>query len=327
MAEPAIPPPARPPEVFALEGARIYVAGHRGMVGAACARRLAAAGAEVLTADRARADLRRQAEVEAFMASARPDAVVVAAAKVGGILANDRLPAEFLYDNLMIETNLIEAAHRAGVGRLLFLGSSCIYPREAPQPIPEDALLTGPLEATNQWYAVAKIAGIKLCQAYRRQYGRDYISAMPCNLYGPGDNFHPQNSHVIPALLQRFHAAAREGAELVTCWGSGRPRREFMHVDDVADACAFLLRHYSGEEHLNVGTGTDITVAELAREIARVTGFRGRIEWDSSKPDGTMLKRMDVARLSAMGWHARIGFREGLESTYRWFLEQPTLRH
>jgi GDP-L-fucose synthase len=313
-------------EVFALRGARIYVSGHRGMVGSACARRLAAEGAEVLTADRARVDLRRQDQVEAFMAEAKPEAVVVAAARVGGILANDSYPAEFLYDNLMIEANLIEAAHRAGVNRLLFLGSSCIYPKEAANPITEDALLTGPLEPTNQWYAVAKIAGIKLCQGYRRQYGRDYISAMPCNLYGPGDYFHPERSHVIPALLQRFHAAAREGAAVVTCWGTGAPRREFMHVDDVADACAFLLRHYSGEGHLNIGTGTDITIRELAEAIAAVTGFAGRIDWDTSKPDGTMLKRMDVSRIGAMGWRARIGFAEGLAGTYRWFLDQAELR-
>jgi GDP-L-fucose synthase len=313
-------------EVFGLRGARVYVAGHRGMVGSAVARRLAAEGCEILTADRATADLRRQAEVEGFMARAKPDAVVVAAAKVGGILANDTLPAEFLYDNLMIEANLIEAAHRTDVNRLLFLGSSCIYPREAANPITEDALLTGPLEKTNEWYAIAKIAGIKLCQAYRRQYGRDYISAMPCNLYGPGDYFHPERSHVIPALLQRFHNAAREGLDTVTCWGSGTPRREFMHVDDVAEACAFLLRHYSGEGHLNIGTGTDITIRELAEQIARVTGFQGRIEWDTSKPDGTMLKRMDVSRIAALGWQARIGFAEGLAATYRWFLDQPALR-
>jgi GDP-L-fucose synthase len=313
-------------EVFALAGARIYVSGHRGMVGSACVRRLAAAGAQVLTADRATVDLRRQDQVEAFMAAAKPDAVVVAAARVGGILANDSYPAEFLYDNLMIETNLIEAAHRADVNRLLFLGSSCIYPKEAANPITEDALLTGPLEPTNQWYAIAKIAGIKLCQAYRRQYGRDYISAMPCNLYGPGDYFHPQRSHVIPALLQRFHDAAQNRLPSVTCWGSGTPRREFMHVDDVADACAFLLERYSGEGHLNIGTGSDITIAELAQAIARVTGFAGSIDWDRGKPDGTMLKRMDVARIAALGWQARIGFDEGLAGTYRWFLDQPALR-
>jgi GDP-L-fucose synthase len=271
-------------------------------------------------------DLRRQAEVEAFMARARPDAMVVAAAKVGGILANDTYPAEFLYDNLMIEANLIEAAHRCDVNRALFLGSSCIYPREAANPINEDALLTGPLEKTNEWYAVAKIAGIKLCQAYRRQYGRDYISAMPCNLYGPGDYFHPTRSHVIPALLQRFHDAAQNDVPTVTCWGSGTPRREFMHVDDVAEACGFLLRSYSGEGHLNIGTGSDITIRELAETIAEVTGFKGEIAWDTSKPDGTMLKRMDVSRIGALGWQARIGFREGLEATYRWFLEQPALR-
>ena len=318
--------PATAREVFPLRGARVYVAGHRGMVGAACARHLAAQGAEVITSDRATVDLRRQDQVEAFMARTKPDAMVVAAAKVGGILANDTYPAEFLYDNLMIEANLIEAAHRNDVNRVLFLGSSCIYPREAANPINEDALLTGPLEKTNEWYAIAKITGIKLCQAYRRQYGRDYISAMPCNLYGPGDYFHPTRSHVIPALLQRFHDAAQNNVPTVTCWGSGTPRREFMHVTDVAEACAFLLRHYSGESHLNIGTGTDITIRELAESIARVTGFKGEIAWDTSKPDGTMLKRMDVSRIGALGWQARIGFTEGLASTYRWFLEQPTLR-
>lgn len=313
-------------DIFPIAGRRIYVAGHRGMVGSACARRLAAEGAEVVTSDRATVDLRRQAEVEDFMAEAKPDAVIVAAAKVGGILANDTYPAEFLYDNLMIESHLIEASHRVGVNRLLFLGSSCIYPREAPNPINEDALLTGPLEKTNEWYAIAKIAGIKLCQAYRRQYGRDYISAMPCNLYGPGDYFHPERSHVIPALLQRFHAAAQDGAEVVTCWGTGTPRREFLHVDDLAEACSFLLRRYSGEGHLNIGTGTDITIRELAETIAQVTGFKGRIEWDTTKPDGTMLKRMDVSRIAAMGWQARIGFAEGLAQTYEWFLQQSDLR-
>ncbi len=313
-------------DIFPIAGRRIYVAGHRGMVGSACARRLAAEGAEVVTSDRASVDLRRQAEVEDFMAEAKPDAVIVAAAKVGGILANDTYPAEFLYDNLMIESHLIEASHRVGVNRLLFLGSSCIYPREAPNPINEDALLTGPLEKTNEWYAIAKIAGIKLCQAYRRQYGRDYISAMPCNLYGPGDYFHPERSHVIPALLQRFHAAAQDGAEVVTCWGTGTPRREFLHVDDLAEACYFLLRRYSGEGHLNIGTGTDITIRELAETIAQVTGFKGRIEWDTTKPDGTMLKRMDVSRIAAMGWQARIGFAEGLAQTYDWFLQQSDLR-
>jgi len=313
-------------EIFALRGAKVYVAGHLGMVGSACVRRLQAEGCEILVADRTNVDLRRQARVEAFMHEMRPEAVIVAAARVGGIYANDTMPAEFLYDNLMIEANLIEAAYRTGVRRLLFLGSSCIYPREAPQPIPESALLTGPLEPTNQWYAVAKIAGIKLCQAYRRQYGCDYISAMPCNLYGPGDYFHPERSHVIPALLQRFHKAAQEGAERVTCWGSGTPRREFMHVDDLADAAAFLLRTYSGEEHLNIGTGADITIADLAQMVAKVTGFHGRIEWDTSKPDGTMAKRMDVSRLAALGWRASIENGDGLANTYRWFLAQAKLR-
>jgi GDP-L-fucose synthase len=297
------------------------------MVGSACVRRLAKEGCEIITAPRERLDLTRQAEVEAFMKEAQPDVVVLAAARVGGIMANDTLPADFLYENLMIEANIINAAHRAGVERLLFLGSSCIYPRDAPQPIPESALLTGPLEPTNQWYAVAKIAGIKLCQAYRRQHGRDYISAMPCNLYGPGDYFHPEHSHVIPALLNRFHKAAQSDETVVTCWGTGRPQREFMHVDDLADACAFLLRRYSGEEHVNVGTGTDITIAELAAQIARAAGFRGSIEWDTSKPDGAMVKCMDVSRLSAMGWRARISFHDGLEQTFRWFVEQEALRN
>jgi GDP-L-fucose synthase len=324
MAEPAAVTPED--EIFPLRGARVYVAGHLGMVGSASVRRLQADGCEILVAERAKVDLRRQAQVEAFMQEARPDAVIVAAARVGGILANDTLPAEFLYDKLMIESNLIEAAYRAEVRRLVFLGSSCIYPREAPQPIPEAALLTGPLEPTNQWYAAAKIAGIKLCQAYRRQYGCDYISAMPCNLYGPGDYFHPERSHVIPAMLQRFHRAAQERAESVTCWGSGMPRREFMHVDDLADATTFLLRTYSGEEHVNIGTGADITIADLARMVAEVTGFRGRIEWDTSKPDGTMAKRMDVSRLASLGWRTRIDNVEGLATTYRWFLAQETLR-
>jgi len=323
---PDVPAPSVLPEIFPLRGKRVYVAGHRGMVGAACARRLAQEGAEVITSDRATVDLRRQTDVEAFMAREKPDAMIVAAAKVGGILANDTYPAEFLYDNLMIEANLIEAAHRNDVNRALFLGSSCIYPREAANPINEDALLTGPLEKTNEWYAIAKIAGIKLCQAYRRQYGRDYISAMPCNLYGPGDYFHPTRSHVIPALLQRFHDAAQNKVPTVTCWGSGTPRREFMHVDDVAEACAFLLARYSGESHLNIGTGTDFTIKELAETIARVTGFQGEIAWDTTKPDGTMLKRMDVSRIAGLGWQARIGFEEGLGATYRWFLAQPSLR-
>ena len=311
---------------FALRGRRVFVAGHRGMVGSACVRRLEREGSILLTAGREVLDLTRQAAVEAWMEQARPEVVVVAAAKVGGILANASYPADFLHENLMIEANLIHAAHRVGVAKLLFLGSSCIYPREAPQPIPEDALLTGPLEPTNEWYAIAKIAGIKLCQAYRRQHGCDFISAMPCNLYGPNDYFHPERSHVIPALIRRFHEAARRGDAEVVCWGTGRPRREFLHVDDLADACVFLLRRYSDAAHVNVGTGSDISIADLAATVARVTGFSGRIAWDTAKPDGTMLKRMDTARLAALGWTPRIGFEQGLAETYRWFLAQETVR-
>lgn len=313
-------------QLFPLAGRRVFVTGHRGMVGSACVRRLQREDVEILTAGRDQLDLRNQAAVERYMADTRPEVVIVAAAKVGGILANDTYPAEFLYENLMIEANLIHAAHRVGVAKLLFLGSSCIYPREAPQPIPEDALLTGPLEKTNEWYAVAKIAGIKLCQAYRRQYGCDFISAMPSNLYGPNDYFHPERSHVIPGLLRRFHEAAQRGDAEVVCWGTGRPRREFLHVDDMADACTFLLKHYSAEGHVNVGTGTDITIAELAETVARVTGFKGRIAWDTSRPDGTMLKRMDVSRLAALGWQASMPVEDGLADAYRWFLAQDTVR-
>jgi GDP-L-fucose synthase len=311
---------------FCLDGSRVFVAGHRGMVGSACVRRLESEGCEVLTAGRDTLDLIRQVAVEDWMAEARPDVVVVAAAKVGGILANDTYPAEFLYENLMIEANLINAAQRVGVRKLLFLGSSCIYPREAPQPIPEDSLLTGPLEPTNEWYAIAKIAGIKLCQAYRRQYGADFISAMPSNLYGPNDYFHPERSHVIPGMIRRFHEAMVRGDATVTCWGTGTPRREFLHVDDLAEACVFLLRTYSDATHLNVGTGSDISIRDLAETMARVTGFQGEILWDHTKPDGTMLKRMDTARINALGWQAAIGFEHGLAATYRWFLEQPELR-
>ncbi len=304
-----------------LAGKKIFVSGHGGMVGSALVRRLRREPCEVVTAPRADLDLRDQRAVAAFMDRVSPDVVVVAAAKVGGILANDTYPADFLYDNLMIEANLVHAAHGAGVGKLLFLGSSCIYPREASQPILETSLLTGPLEATNEWYAIAKIAGIKLCQAYRKQHGCDFISAMPSNLYGPNDYYHPTRSHVIPALLARFHAAREAGAGAVTCWGSGRPRREFLYVDDLANACVFLLENYSGVEHVNVGTGTDITVAELAAAVAEVTGYRGRIAWDTSKPDGTMAKRMDVGRMEALGWHASTPFAEGLAAAYTWFRE------
>jgi GDP-L-fucose synthase len=307
------------PSPFQLAGKRIYVAGHRGMVGSAIVRRLAEEDCEVLMAPRT-VDLREQAAMREWMADRRPDAVVIAAARVGGILANDTRPAEFLYDNVMIEANLIEAARQAGLAKLLFLGSSCIYPKLAPQPIPEEALLTGPLEPTNEWYAVAKIAGIKLCQAYRRQYGCDFISAMPTNLYGPGDNYDLMGSHVLPALLRKAHEAKQAGAAGIEVWGTGTPRREFLHVDDLADACIFLLQHYSGEEHINVGSGTDLTIGELAQLVCRVVGFEGRLEFQTDKPDGTPRKLLDCSRLSALGWRPRIGLEEGLAATYREFL-------
>jgi len=304
-----------------LTGKRIWVAGHSGMVGGAIVRRLAAESCTVLTAPHRELDLLRQAEVEDWTARYKPDIVVLAAARVGGIHANDTRPADFLQENLAIADNVISAAHRAGVPRLLFLGSSCIYPRAAAQPIPEEALLTGPLEPTNQWYAIAKIAGIKLCQAYRRQHGRDYISAMPTNLYGPGDNFHPQDSHVPAALLRRFHEAKLAHAPAVDIWGSGTPLREFLHVDDLADACVFLLRHHSGEEHVNVGSGTEISIADFARTIAEVVGYRGELRFDTAKPDGMPRKLLDSSRLAAMGWTPKIPLREGLQGYYRWFLD------
>jgi len=314
---------ATPSTKFSLAGKRVYVAGHRGMVGSALVRRLERDGVEIVTSGRDRVDLRDPAAVAAFLKAETPDVVVVAAAKVGGILANDTYPADFLYDNLMIEANLIKSSFDIGVDKLLFLGSSCIYPKVSPQPIPEDALLTGPLEPTNEWYAIAKIAGIKLCQAYRKQHGADFISAMPSNLYGPNDYFDPEKSHVIPALLRRFHEAEQRGDREVVCWGTGAPRREFLYVDDLADACVFLIENYSGYEHINVGTGSDITIAELSETVKRVTGFRGEIRWDRSKPDGTMLKRMDTTRLAALGWKATTPFEAGLEKAYRWYLENP----
>lgn len=314
----------------------IFVAGHRGMVGSAIQRQLAAEGAEILTRTRDQLDLTDQRAVMAYLAEARPEAVIVAAAKVGGIQANNIYPADFLYENLMIEANLIHAAHLAGVNSLLFLGSSCIYPREAPQPMPEASLLTGPLEATNEPYAIAKIAGIKLCESYNRQHGRDYRSVMPTNLYGPGDNFHPENSHVLPALIRRFNEAAQSGTPEVTLWGTGTPRREFLHVDDMAEAALFVMRldreTYDANtepmlSHINVGTGEDIPIAELAALIANITGFEGRIVLDHDKPDGTPRKLMDVSRLSAMGWTARIPLRRGIEETYAWFIDhQETVR-
>ncbi|MBF0323953.1 MAG: GDP-L-fucose synthase [Alphaproteobacteria bacterium] len=303
-----------------MTGKRVWVAGHRGMVGGALVRRLGAENCEIQTVGRDQVDLRRQAEVEAWMADRRPQVVFVAAARVGGIQANDSRPAEFIYDNLAIEANIIDAAWRNGVEKLLFLGSSCIYPRLAPQPMTEDALLGGPLEPTNQWYAVAKIAGIKLCQAYRRQYGCDFISAMPTNLYGPGDAFDLNSSHVVPALMMKMHCAKLDGAESVQIWGCGTPRREFLEVDDLADACVFLMRHYSGESHVNVGVGDDISIAELVELIAKAVGYSGRFVYDSSKPDGAPRKLLDVGMLDSMGWRAHTGLEEGLAKTYRWYL-------
>ena len=302
-----------------LAGARIFVAGHRGMVGSALVRRLAGEPVELLTVDRATLDLADEPAVLAWMQANRPDVVLVAAARVGGILANASFPVDFLGDNLRIELSLIRASHVAGVKKLLFLGSSCIYPRDCPQPIREDYLLTGPLEPTNEWYALAKIAGIKLCQAYRRQYGCDFVSAMPTNLYGPGDNFDLAASHVVPALLRRLHEAKLAGTPSVAIWGTGTPRREFLHVDDLADACVFLLRRWSGDAPVNVGCGVDLSIAELARLIAEVVGYRGALVFDPSRPDGTPKKLLDVSRLSSLGWTARIPLRDGLTATYDWF--------
>jgi GDP-L-fucose synthase len=304
---------------FPLAGRRVWVAGHRGMVGQALVRRLNREGCEILTVERQAVDLRRQCETEEWIADKRPDAVFLAAAKVGGIHANDTQPAEFLYDNLLIQSNVIEAAWRCGVKKLLALGSSCIYPKEAPQPIPEAALLTGPLEPTNKAYAVAKIAGLMLCQSYRRQYGADFISAMPTNLYGPGDNFDLESSHVVPALLRKIDEATRRSEPSVTIWGTGRPRREFLHVDDCAEALVHLMKHYSDDEHVNVGTGSDVTIRELAELIARVVGYQGRFSFDTSRPDGTLLKRLDVSRIHDLGWCASVELETGLKQTYDWY--------
>jgi GDP-L-fucose synthase len=314
---------ADPPGSFDLKGMRVYVAGHRGMVGSAIVRRLAQEDCTVLTASRAEADLREQGAVRAWFAREQPDVVVLAAAKVGGILANDSYPADFLYENIMIEANVIEAARVHGTAKLLFLGSSCIYPKFANQPIAEEALLTGPLEPTNEWYAVAKIAGIKLCQAYRRQHRCDFISAMPTNLYGPGDNFDLASSHVMPALIRKAHEAKLAGAESITIWGTGTPRREFLHVDDLADACVFLLKTYSGDGHVNVGSGSDIEIGDLARMVCAEVGFEGSIVCDITKPDGTPRKLMSGAKLAAMGWSARIGLTEGIADAYQAFLRHP----
>jgi GDP-L-fucose synthase len=302
--------------IYPLKGKRIWVAGHRGMVGSAVVRRLASEDCEVITAGRDELDLRRQADVEAWMDANKPDAVVLAAAKVGGILANDTYPADFLYENLMIEANIIHAAYRAKVEKLLFLGSSCIYPKFAPQPIPEDALLTGPLEPTNEWYAIAKIAGIKLAQAYRKQHGCDFISAMPTNLYGPGDNFDLSSSHVLPALMRKAHDAKLARAEAITIWGTGTPRREFLHADDCADALIFLLKTYSEFEHVNVGSGEDIPIVDLARLVCEVVGFEGETRMDVSKPDGTPRKLMSGQKLNRLGWRPQISLRDGITATY-----------
>ncbi len=302
---------------------KLFIAGHRGMVGSALVRRLGGEpGLSLLLRERGELDLADQAAVAAFLAAQRPDTVIVAAAKVGGIHANSAYPAEFLHDNLAIALNTIHGAWRAGVRRLLFLGSSCIYPKHAAQPMAEDCLLTGALEPTNEAYAVAKITGLKLCQYYRRQHGVLFHSAMPTNLYGPGDNYHPRNSHVLPALIRRFHEARESATPQVTAWGSGTPRREFLHVDDLADACAFLLGLEDPPDWANVGTGTDVTIRELTEIVAEVTGYAGRIAWDASMPDGTPRKLLDVSRLSTLGWRARIALREGVAATYRSFLAE-----
>jgi len=310
--------------------ARIFVAGHRGMAGGAICRKLAARGAELLTRTRAELDLTDQAATRAFLEAERPDAVILAAAKVGGIHANATYPAEFIYENLMMECNVIHQAWASGVRKLLFLGSSCIYPREAPQPMREQALLTGPLEPTNEPYAIAKIAGIKLCESYNRQYGTDYRSVMPTNLYGPGDNFHPENSHVLPAMIRRFHEAVEQGRDEVVVWGTGKPRREFLHVDDMAEAALFVL-DLPGEvyreqtdpmlSHINIGYGSDVSIAELALLVAKVAGFTGRMTFDTTKSDGAPRKLMDVSRLAALGWKPTIPLEQGVASAYKWFID------
>ncbi|MFJ7088275.1 GDP-L-fucose synthase family protein [Streptomyces griseus] len=318
-------PPQESARSLLRPGSRIFVAGHRGLVGSAVARRLADDGHEVLTRGRDLLDLRDAARTETYLKEVRPDVVVLAAAKVGGIMANSTYPVQFLEDNLRIQLSVIAGAHAAGTERLLFLGSSCIYPRLAPQPIREDALLTGELEPTNEAYALAKIAGIVQTRSYRRQYGASYISAMPTNLYGPGDNFDLETSHVLPALIRRFHEARRDGAPEVTLWGSGSPRREFLHVDDLAAACVRLLEAYDGDEPVNIGCGEDLTIRELAETVRDVTGYQGRIGWDTSKPDGTPRKLLDVTRLSSLGFKPQIPLRDGVARTYAWWLGQlPT---
>jgi GDP-L-fucose synthase len=307
--------------MYALEGKRVWVAGHRGMVGSAIVRRLAGEKCDILTASRGDADLRDQAATLDWIARNKPDAVFLAAAKVGGILANDTYPADFLYDNLMIEANIIHGAFKAGVEKLMFLGSSCIYPKFAPQPITEDALLTGTLEPTNEWYAIAKIAGIKLCDAYRKQHGADFISGMPTNLYGPGDNFDLNSSHVMPALIRKANEAKLSGASEITIWGTGTPRREFLHVDDCADACVHLMKNYTDAGHVNIGSGEDVTILELTQMVCDAVGFKGDIVHDLTKPDGTPRKLMSAAKLRAMGWSPKIELKDGISAVYQWFLE------
>jgi GDP-L-fucose synthase len=314
------------PTLFELAGQRVFVAGHRGMVGAAIVRRLAQEKCEILTVDRSQIDLTRQAETERWLIAAKPDAVFLAAGKVGGIHANNTYPADFIADNLQIATNVIRGAFLAKVKKLLFLGSSCIYPKLAPQPMTEDLLLTGPLEPTNQWYAVAKIAGIKLVEAYRRQHGADFVSVMPTNVYGPGDNYHPEGSHVVAALIRRFHEAKLARAPKVVVWGTGQPRREFLAADDLADACVFVMKHYSADDFVNVGVGVDITIADFARLIAEIVGYEGELAFDTSRPDGTPQKLLDVSKLAAMGWRARTPLRQGLKAAYADFLAGAKIR-
>lgn len=307
-------------KLFELTGKRLYVAGHRGMVGSALVRRLAAIDCEVITVGHEMVDLLDGAATERFLTERRPDVVIVAAAKVGGIHANNTYPAEFIHENLAISLNTIHGSHKAGVRKLLYLGSSCIYPKLAPQPIAEHDLLTGSLEPTNEWYAIAKIAGIKLCQAYRRQYGDDFVSIMPTNLYGPGDNYHPEDSHVVAALIRRFHEAKVAGTPRVTVWGTGQPRREFLFVDDLADACVFVLENYSAEAHLNVGTGVDTTIADFARLVADIVGYTGERVFDTTRPDGTPRKLLDVSKMTALGWQASTPLSVGLAESYADFI-------
>ena len=307
---------------FDLKGKRVFVAGHRGMVGAALVRRLASENVELLTVARAEVDLRNQAQVFDWFAKKRPQAVFIAAAKVGGIVANNTLRAEFIYDNLVLAANLIQAAHQNAAEKLMFLGSSCIYPRLAPQPLREDSILTGPLEITNEPYAIAKIAGIKLVEAYRSQYGSDFINVMPTNLYGPGDNYHPEYSHVVAALIRRFHEAKIAGAAEVVVWGTGTPRREFLYVDDLADACIHLMKTYSSDQLVNIGTGEDITIAEFARVVAGVVGYHGAISYDPARPDGTPQKLLDVSRLAKLGWRARTSLNDGIKLAYQAYLRE-----